>query len=370
MEPVFDPYEPRVIPPTVVAASLNAEPTHVWAGGDVVREVYEADVPLAVGAVPNVALAPVVDDGRPLWPFIAAAVVLALLLGGIGGFLIGNSRTSGSATTVATAPPVVTVANPATTAAATTTTTATAVATATVATLAGEASPAVEAAAVNKTLDNLLAQTQTDGAFPAPSQYPQLDKIIAIQTAKDTAALQAQVAALTAAQTQATDQATSIQTELAAAQASLADAQKQRDDLTAQLAQSSASAADLQKQITARDQQIATLQTDAATAKAALDAANAALTKANSDLDAAKSQLATANATLAKLNPKVLPNFVNSDVAKARSQASANGWTIIEKTTDSTTVAPGTVTAQTPAAGTTMVTGSVLYVEVASKPGG
>ena len=357
MEPVFDPYEPTVIQPVV--APLEAEPTHVWPGGDVVRDVYESDVPIVGGVVPTIPVAPAPVDNRPIWPFVAAAVVLALLLGGIGGFLIGNSRTNNNVKTVASAPPVVTVAGSATTAPVATTPNSAATA------------PADDAAAVNKTLDGLLAETQTAGAFPAPSPYPQLDKIIAIQTAKDTAALQAQVAALTAAQTQATDQATSTQTQLAAAQASLADAQKQRDDLTAQLAQSNASSADLQKQIAARDQQITTLQTDAATAKTALDTANANVAKANSDLDAAKSQLKTANDTLAKLNPKPLPNFVNGDVTKARNQASANGWTIIEKTTDSPTApaGAGTVTAQTPAAGATMVNGSVLYVEVTARPG-
>lgn len=367
MDPVFDPSAPTAIQPIVGAAQRDTEPASPWPAGDVIRDVYESDVPLAVSAVPVRPLAPVPIGRQPLWPFVAAAVVLALVLGGIAGFLIGNSHTNVNAVAVATSsPPAV----PSTTAATTAPVVSQAPKASVEATSAPAATPADEATVVNKTFDNLLAQTQNAGAFSTPSRYPQLDRIIAIQTSKETATLRAQVAALTASQTQATDQASAMQTQLAAAQASLADAQKQRDDLTAQLAQSTTSASDLQQQIAARDQQIAALQGAAATSKSALDTANAALAKAKTDLDTTKAQLTTATDTLRKLNPQPLASYVNGDAAKARSGASTNGWTIVEKATSNSAVAAGTVTAQLPAPGTTMVSGSVLYVEVAVKPAG
>ncbi len=371
MEPVFDPSAPTAIQPIVGAAQRDTDPASPWPGGDVIRDVYESDVPLAVSAVPVRPLAPGPIGRQPLWPFVAAAVVLALVLGGIAGFLIGNSRTDATTVAVATSsPPAVRATTAATTAATAAPVVSQAPKASVEATSAPAATPADEATVVNKTLDSLLAQTQDAGAYPTPSRYPQLDRIIAIQTSKDTATLRAQVAALTASQTQATDQASAMQTQLAAAQASLADAQKQRDDLTAQLAQSTTSASDLQQQIAARDQQIAALQAAAATSKSALDTANAALAKAKADLDSTKAQLTTATNTLAKLNPQPLANFVNGDVAKARSNASTNGWTIVEKSIGNSAVAAGTVTAQLPAPGATMVSGSVLYVEVAVKPAG
>ena len=65
------------------------------------------------------------------------------------------------------------------------------------------------------------------------------------------------------------------------------------------------------------------------------------------------------------LHPIPLPNYVNSTITKARADAQANGWTLVEQTSDTPNAQIGTILEQSPAPNTTMVSGSVLYVEFA-----
>ena len=69
--------------------------------------------------------------------------------------------------------------------------------------------------------------------------------------------------------------------------------------------------------------------------------------------------------TLTALHPTPLPNYVNGNISKARADAQANGWTLIEQPADTPNANVGTILEQAPAPNATMVTGSVLYVEVA-----
>ena len=201
----------------------------------------------------------------------------------------------------------------------------------------------------------LLTRTQTDGEYKSPSEYPLLDEITAIDNAAATRNLQDQVAVLTAAQ----EQAAGLTEQVALLETALADVTADRDSLAAQLGESGGANTDTQALLDTANQQIATLTSDLDGARAELDASNAALKKAQSDL-------AAANARLDELKVVPVPNYVNGDIARVRTEASANGWTLIEQPTDSQTAA-GTVLEQFPAANSNMIKGSVLYVKVAKR---
>ena len=226
-----------------------------------------------------------VDDRRPVWPYFVA--LLALMIGGLIGFLVGNSRQDNTTATSITQP---------------------------------------------------LGSTVDSGT----------------PTVAD---LQNQVALLTAAQTKAAQ-------DLADAQASLAQTQAERDALAAQAGTNGTATSNLQAQLDAANAQVTKLQTDLKTATTNLDTANANLAQTQASLKTVQGQLDTANATLAALHPTPLANYVNGTIQKARSDAQANGWTLIEEPGNSPTAALGTVLEQTPAPNTTMVTGSVLFVKV------
>ena len=87
--------------------------------------------------------------------------------------------------------------------------------------------------------------------------------------------------------------------------------------------------------------------------------------KEEASLKTVQGQLDAANATLAALHPTPVANYVNGPVSKARSDAQANGWTVIEQPANNPSANIGTVVEQTPAPNTTMVKGSVLYLKVA-----
>ncbi len=251
---------------------------------------------------------------RPAWPYIAA--VVALLLGGVAGFLIGSAG--------------------------------------------DDEKPAAETAQagdVRATFDVLLARTRADGEYKSPSEYPQLDEITEIDNSAATKNLTTQVEMLTIAQKEAeglTGQVTLLET-------AVADLTVERDALAAQVAGNGGTSADRQAQLDAANAEIASLTSDLATARSDLATANAALKIAQADL-------ATANAVVADLKLMPAPNYINVDIAKVRAEAVANGWTLIEQPTDSTTVAAGAVLDQAPAANANMVKGSVLYVKVAKRP--
>ena len=256
---------------------------------------------------------------RPTWPYIAA--VVALLLGGLAGYLIGSSGNDEAKPAAVTAPAD---------------------------TASGD---------VASTFDMLLARTKTDGEYKSPSEYPQLDEITAIDNAAATGNLQTQVEMLTIAQ----DEAKGLTDQVAMLEVAVADLTTERDALAAQVAGNGGTNSDMQAQIDDANAQIATLTAD-------LDAVRTDLDTANASLKTVQSDLAAATAACDALNVMPAPDYVRADIARVRTEAASNGWTLIEQPTNSTTAVAGTVLEQTPAAGTNMVKGSVLYVTVAKRP--
>jgi hypothetical protein len=250
------------------------------------------------------------DENRGAW---IAGVVAALLVGGLIGLLIG--RASASDDTPTAASPSTTVSR---------------------ATIPQSAPPSI--------------------GVPASPADP-------AKTAQD---LQAQVAALTAARDQSEQQLQQARQAVTVLQAALDQSKAQAGASTTAAGASTTTAgattttgqasqvAALQSQLTAATQQAATLQTQVSQATQAVAAAQA--------------QLAALQASNKQLGLTPLDNFVGGDVGIAQQKASANGWTLVQQQTLSASAVPGTVTNQTPAAGSNMVKGSVLYVEVATKP--
>jgi multidrug resistance efflux pump len=98
-----------------------------------------------------------------------------------------------------------------------------------------------------------------------------------------------------------------------------------------------------------------------------LDAANATIVERDAAIKTLQGQLDTANKTLSDLNVKKVVSYVNGDVAKARADAAANRWILIEQPTVSASAPVGVVLDQTPPANSNMINGSVLYLEVAAR---
>ena len=89
-EPILEPG--AVDPIYVVPATTPLEPVASYEPTRVIPQVpYQSVVPPVVQAVAPVASGPMyVDDRRPAWPYLVA--VLALIVGGLIGFLIGDGR--------------------------------------------------------------------------------------------------------------------------------------------------------------------------------------------------------------------------------------------------------------------------------------
>jgi hypothetical protein len=282
-EPIL---EPGVAEPIhIVPAATPLEPVAAYEPTQVIPTVsYQTAGPPTIQPV---APGPMfVDDRRPVWPYFV--VLLALMVGGVIGFLIGNSRNDETSLTSSTVP-----------------------------------------------------LESTVGSSPTAS----------------VADLQNQVALLTAAQTKSAQDLTALQTTLTQTQA-------ERDALAAQVGTAGGTTTGLKAQLDAANAQVTKLQTDLKTATTQLDTANTSLAQAQASLKTVQGQLDAANATLAALHPTPLANYVNGTIQKARSDAQANGWTLIEEPGNSPTAALGTVLEQTPAPNTTMVTGSVMFVKV------
>ncbi|HSP27604.1 MAG TPA: PASTA domain-containing protein [Ilumatobacteraceae bacterium] len=277
---------------------------------------------------------PYVEDRRPAWPYVAA--VVALLIGGLAGYFIGalagDDETAAPATTAA---PAATIASSAT--------------------VPGEP-------ATNATLDMLLARTRADGEYKSPSEYAQLDEITAIDNAKATEELQAQVDLLTVAR----EDAIAFEDQVVVLESALADVTAERDALLI-AAGTDDGTADMQAELDAANATIDELTDDLTEANTNLEAANATIAERDAAIKTLRDQLDTANETLADLNVKTVPSYVNGDVARARSDAAANGWTLIEQPTVSATARVGVVLDQAPSANSNMINGSVLYVKVATK---
>jgi hypothetical protein len=272
-EPPLEPtaYAPVYTEPTRVMPAVAYEP--------VAEPVVPTVVPVASG--PSY---PSYFDRRPAWPYFIA--LLALLLGGLIGFLIGNGRNDQTA--------------------------------------------------------SLTASTQPLDSTVTPSEQD----------------LQNQVDLLTAAQKKSAE-------DLAALQATLAQTQAERDALAAQVGDAGGTATGLQAELDASKADVAKLQADVKTLTGQLDTANAALAQTQASLKTAQGQLDAANATLTALRPTPLANYVNQQIGKARADAQANGWTLIEQPANKPSAGVGTILEQAPGPNATMVTGSVLYVKVA-----
>lgn len=330
-DPANDPANDPTLANTVHVVPATPEPVYEdlpTAAMPVVAATYveppvEAAPYVAAPAMVAVPPEPVyyAEPPRNRWGAVAAAAILALLVGGIIGLLIGRASDKGD--TLASTDTLTTD------------------------TVAGGDQATVDRR-VNDVFTLLVAESQQPGGISTPTPYPQLDQLIGIlkgsaaptTTASSSSATDQAVGSLT-------DQVTLLQQQNTDLQAQLATAEQQRDALQATLDSSGGATSDLQRQADEQAQQINDLQ-------AALDATNA--------------KLATAQDTLTKLNPQPIDNLVGMDIAQVRQLAKTNGWTLVEKTVDNAGAPPNSVTAQTPASGTTMITGSVLYVEVAKKP--
>jgi hypothetical protein len=290
-EPILEPggAEPiHIVPADPLEPVASYEPTQIIPQVPYQAVIAPSPQPVAVQPVAPVVAGPMfTDDRRPAWPYVAA--VLALLVGGLIGFLIGNAQNDDSTALTSNTQP----------------------------------------------LGSTLDTTVTPAA-----------------TVED---LQNQVALLTAAQSKAA-------LDLADAQASLAQTQAARDALAAQVGTAGGTSTGLQAQLDASNAQVAKLQTDVKTATTQLDAANTSLAQTQASLKTVQGQLDAANATLSALHPVPLANYVNIAITKVRSDAQANGWTLIEEPANSP--ANVVVSEQSPAQGTTMVSGSVLFVKV------
>lgn len=305
-DPTLEPT--RVLPQQPVAARTTAP-----VGRAVTEPVYTDPRYTDPMYDPRLAVA---AQRREAWPYVLA--VVALLLGGLGGFLLGAALDDDDET-VRTAEPPATVP---------------------------------DGSDVAATLDMLLERTRADGEYRTPSEYPQLDEITEIDNAAATAALEQQLAALAEAE----GDVAGLAQQVAALETALAEVTAERDAL-ATAAESGDGDAELQAQLDAANARITTLEADLTTARSQLDTATADLQTARTERDAAVAELDA-------LGVVPVPDYVNGDVARARTDAAANGWTLIEETVESG-AAPGTVIEQSPRADSDMVRGAVLYVTVA-----
>jgi len=261
---------------------------------------------------------------RPaVWQVIVTGLV-ALAVGGIVGFLIGDASdvetTVSTASTVAPSVPV------------------------------GSDAAAVDQAVVDQRVDDiltlLLAQAQQNGSVVIPTPFPKLDQLLALAaespagtdvTASPTSQGQSPIDDLTAERDQLAAQVTTLKDQVARVEA-------ERDALQATIDSSGNEGSDQAARITELEGQLKTATDN--------------LAKVQGDLD-------TANATLDELNVQQLGNLVGTDIGAVRQTAETNGWQLIETAADTNSGTPNRVTAQQPAAGANMITGSILYVEVA-----
>lgn len=243
---------------------------------------------------------PFEEDRRPGWPYVAA--VVALLIGGLAGYFIGTATGDDD-------------------------------------------------------------ETAAPAATVAPAATAQLDEITAIDNARATEELQAQVDLLTAAR----EDATVLIDQVAVLETALADVTAERDALLIEAGTDDGSATDMQAELDAANATIDELTADLTESNTNLQAANATIAERDAAIKKLQGQFDTANKTLVDLNVKTVPSYINGDIAKARTDAAANGWNLIEQPTVSATSPVGVVLDQAPRANSNMINGSVLYVKVATR---
>lgn len=104
-----EPIDPAGAEPLyIVPATAPSEPLAVYEPTQVIPQVpYQAPVAPAVQPVVPVTAGPMYyEPRRPVWPYVAAAI--ALVLGGVIGFLIGNSRHADTTDLTSTTQPLIT----------------------------------------------------------------------------------------------------------------------------------------------------------------------------------------------------------------------------------------------------------------------
>ena len=164
--------------------------------------------------------------------------------------------------------------------------------------------------------------------------------------------LQSQVAALTAARNHTAQQLQQSQLTVSSLQAALRQAQAASSAPPTTNPEDASQLAALQRQLADATQHAATLQDQ--------------LNQSTQAVAEAQAQLATATQSLTQLGVTTLSNFVNGSLNDAQQQADANGWTIVQQQVSNGSASPGTIIKQTPAAGSTMVKGSALFLQVAA----
>ncbi|MEO7398558.1 MAG: PASTA domain-containing protein [Ilumatobacteraceae bacterium] len=304
---------------------------------------YQQSYEVVEPVVPVVPLDPPVErlyapPPESHWPYVLMAAIFALLVGGIGGYLIGNRVRDDESPRA-------------------TNTTA----------VDGAVDEAALDQRVNDVFTTLLGQAQQDGEVKLPTGYPQLDALLAISrstadgAAADASGQQAQIDSLTIERAQLGDQVAMLEQQATVLQERLTAAEAARDELRTMLEANGGTTTDLQAQLDAQLAEITRLQDQVNTLTAAVADAKTELTRVQGELD-------DANAELQRLDVRQVADLVGVDIATVRSTAKANGWSLVEQLVDKPTAPPDTVTAQLPTSGSNMIAGSVLYVEIAQKP--
>ncbi|MCU1398560.1 MAG: hypothetical protein JWN62_1669 [Acidimicrobiales bacterium] len=313
-------------------------------------------VPIPAVEPPLIPLAPAPQRD---WGAVFIGAFVALVIGAVLGYLVGHSSKSNNQDLSTTSPSVLP----------------TDLSTGGTATSISSQDQAAFDARVNDILSLLIAQAQQQGHVVLPTPYPKLDQLLSLSASSaDTGATVAgdtnqQIATLTKARDDLTAQVATLQQQSMDLQTQLTESENNRIELQATL-----DTVDVANSQTAANQAMITdLQNQLADSKTKLDTANASLkstqddlAKANASLKTTQDDLAKAKATLDQLDVQVLDNLVGMDIAKVRDLAKNNGWNLVEQHLLDPTQQQNIVLTQQPAKGANMITGSVLYVQIAT----
>jgi len=312
--------------PTIVQPAVHVNRPSV------VEPIVRVQPVQTVPVMPRPIEAPMLPPRRDWGPVLIAGF-LALLIGGAIGFLIGRSGDSDEETLVP--------------------------ADASSTTVAAISDQVAFDTGVDNVLTLLLAQADQNGSVVLPTPYPKLDQLLTLAAQggqQDASNAEGDVAAITAERDLLAGQVTELETQAADLQDQLTAAEQERDALQADVDSGSGDdqpSAD----------QIAQLQDALAGVQSNLETANRQLATVQTDLG-------NATSTLDNLGISKTENVVGRSIGDVRTIARTNGWSLVERPVDSTSATADTVILQTPTNATTMIRGSVLYVEVATTPGG